>query len=130
MEKLSPFDFVNSICQGAKSDIMLSSDEEKQYNAFIINRALSYHQDCILLVNEINCHPQLDKRLQYDFLRLTLRPRKRYSKWIKPKIEEKIRVIKEYYKYSNEKASAVESLISDEQIEEMKRKLNKGGRTK
>lgn len=107
---------------------MVSPEIEKQYNAFIVNRALSYHQDSILLVNEMNVACMLDGKMQYDFLRSTLRPRKRFSKWAKPNITDKLKVIKDYYGYNNEKAMAVESIFTDEDIERMKKKMNKGGR--
>ena len=107
---------------------MDSVESEKQYLPFIINRSLSYHQDCIFLVNEMNQHNRLDNRMQYDFLRLTLRPRKRFAKWAKPNIEDRVKVICEYYNYNKEKALAVNSILSDVDIERMKRKLNKGGR--
>jgi hypothetical protein len=36
--------------------------------------------------------------------------------------------VKEYYGYSNEKARQVLTLLSSEQIEELRKKVNKGGR--
>ena len=43
-------------------------DRVKRYPPYIVNRCLSGHIDAILFANEVNKHPLLDKRLQYDFL--------------------------------------------------------------
>ena len=43
---------------------------------------------------------------------------------------ENLEVIKEYYGYSNEKAKSVLSLLNNKQIEELKQRIYKGGRTK
>ena len=124
---MNPFDYLNSI-NVKKNDIMLGDEEEKGYSAFMINRGLSFFQDTVLLANEMNMNSHLDNRLQYDFLRSAIRPRKRFSKWMKKTVPAKIEVIKEYYGYSDEKAESVSDLISDETIGEMKKVLSKGGK--
>jgi hypothetical protein len=107
---------------------MLGDEEEKGYSPFMINRGLSYFQDTVLLANEMNMNSHLDHRLQYDFLRTAIRPRKRFSKWMKKTVPARIEVIKEYYGYSDEKAESVSDLISDDTICEMKKVLSKGGK--
>ncbi len=124
---MNPFDYLNSI-NVKKNDIMLGDEEEKGYSPFMINRGLSYFQDTVLLANEMNINSHLGHRLQYDFLRTAVRPRKRFSKWMKKTVPAKIEVIKEYYGYSDEKAESVSDLISDETIKEMKQVLSKGGK--
>ena len=46
----NPFDYVNSV-SSSKKDMMRDTENdelaEKDYNPFIVNRALSYHQDCV-----------------------------------------------------------------------------------
>ena len=94
----------------------------------MVNRGLSYFQDTVLLANEMNTSSHLDNRMQYDFLRTAVRPRKRFSKWMKKTVPAKIEVIKEYYGYSDAKAEAVADLISDDDIKEMKSRLSQGGK--
>ena len=101
---------------------------EKAYNSFMVNRSLSYFNDTVVLANEMNRYHHLDNKLQFDFLINMVRKRKRFSKWIKPQIESDIEVVKEYYGYSNEKARQVLPLLSPEQINGLKKKVNKGGR--
>lgn len=128
IKKLGPFDYTKSICEGKSSDIMTDAEDEKAYTSFVVNRALSYHNDCVFLVNEVNGFHMLDNRLQYDFLRLVLKPRKRFSKWAKKVSVKDLDVVKEYYGYSDEKAMSVIELLSKEDLKRMKNKLDKGGR--
>ena len=81
----------------------------------------------IMLVNEINQLPHVDKKLQFDFLINSIRSRKRYTPWLKAKKIEDLQYVKEYYGYSNEKAKQALDILSDEQIATIKEKLNKGG---
>jgi hypothetical protein len=124
---LSPFDFLNTI-NDTKKDIMIDDIAEKAYAPFMVNRTLSYFPDTVCIANEMNRYHHLDKKLQYHFLINIIRKRKRFSKWIKPDLDSNIEVVKEYYGYSNEKARQVHSLLSSEQIEELRKKVNKGGR--
>ena len=56
---VKPFDYVNDINYG-KKNIMVDDIAEKNYNAFIVNRALSYFNDTVLYANEMNIHHSLD----------------------------------------------------------------------
>ena len=124
---MNPFDYLNTI-NDTKKDIMVDDIAEKAYASFVINRSLSYFPDTVCIANEMNRYHHLDKKLQYHFLINIIRKRKRFSKWIKPDLDSDIEVVKEYYGYSNEKAQQVHSLLSSEQIEELRKKVNKGGR--
>ena len=124
---MNPFEYLNAI-NTSKEDIMVDDITEKQYNAFMVNRGLSYFNDTVLMANEMNQHAHLDSRLQFDFLINIVRKKKRFSKWAKPQIESDIEVVKEYYGYSNEKARQVLTLLTSEHIDELKKKVYKGGR--
>ena len=123
----NPFEFLNDINYGKKY-IMVDDLVEKDYNSFMVNRGLSYFNDTVLMANEMNINYHLDSRLQFDFLINIIRKRKRFSKWLKPQLENDVEVVKEYYGYSNEKARQIITLLSTEQINELKRKVAKGGR--
>ena len=123
---MNPFDVLNSI-NYSKEDI-LDADNESKYPAFMVNRGLSYHQDTVLLANEMNRATHLDNRLQYDFLLKTIRSRKRFSKWYKKSASADIDVIKQYYGYSDAKAESVADLISADDIKAMKSQLSQGGK--
>jgi len=126
---MSPFDYVNAI-NYSKKDIMVDDLSEKEYNPFIINKALSFFPDTILFANEMNKYHHLDSRLQFDFFINIIKKKQRFSKWLKPSEVENLELIKNYYGYSNEKAKSVLTVLSNEQIDELKTRMNKGGRTK
>tara|TARA_R110000868_G_C10724389_1_gene751053 strand:- start:543 stop:923 length:381 start_codon:yes stop_codon:yes gene_type:complete len=126
---MNPFEYVNAISDN-KKDLMVDDITEKAYNAFTINRSLSYFNDTILAVNEMNRLHHVDKKLQYHFLINIIRKRKRFSKWNKPDLVNDVEVVKEYYGYSNEKARQVLSLLTSDQILSLREKVQKGGRRK
>ena len=124
---MNPFEFLNAINYN-KKDLMVDPENEKHYNSFVINRSLSYFPDTVAIANEMNKYHHLDSRLQFSFLINIIRKRKRFSKWIKPEIENDVEVVKEYYGYSNEKARQILPLLTPEQIQTIRKKVNKGGR--
>ena len=126
---MNPFEFLNAI-NDTKQDVMVDDAAEKAYNSFLINRSLSYFPDTVAIANEMNRYHHLDKKLQFHFLLNIIRKRKRFSKWIKPDLDSDIEVVKEYYGYSNEKARQALLLLSPRQIEELKKKVSKGGTRK
>ena len=122
-------EYLNAI-NFTKKDLMKSEDElwKKKYPAFIVNKLLSAFSDTIMLVNEMNLHNHLDKKLQFDFLLNSLRTRKRFTPWLKANKIENLEYVKEFYGYNNEKARVALTILNDEQIATIKQRLNKGGR--
>jgi hypothetical protein len=124
---MNPFEYLNAI-NSSKKNIMVDDITEKGYNSFMVNRGLSYFPDTSLLANEMNrCH-HIDSRLQFDFLINTVRKQKRFSKWVKPDDIEALEAVKEYYGYSNEKARQALTVLSKQQLIELKTKVYKGGK--
>ena len=126
---MNPFEFVNDINFG-KSNIMVDDITEKAYNAFMVNRGLSYFNDTVLMANEMNLNAHLDNRLQFDFLINIVRKKKRFSKWAKAQTNSDVEVVKEYYGYSNKKARQILHLLTSEQIDELNKKVYRGGKRK
>ena len=100
---------------------------EKKYAPFIINKCLSGFIDTIMFANEMNTNHQLSSRLQYDFLLNTLRSKRRFSPWIKKEELKNLECVKSYYGYSNEKARQVLSLLTEDQLTFIRKKLDTGG---
>ena len=121
----NPFDWVRSICETKEN--LLDAVEGKNYNPYIVNKALSHHVDCLMICNEMNVRPFLDKDIQYTFLLNSIRKRKRQHFWAKKEDEENINIIKQYYKMSNDKAYQALKILSMEQINYIKNKLENNG---
>ena len=64
---MTPFDFLKSI-NDTKENLIVDDITEKQYNAYMVNRGLSYFPDTVMIANEMNVSPYLDAKLQFDFL--------------------------------------------------------------
>jgi hypothetical protein len=116
-------DWLNSI-NFTKEDL---SENIKEYPPYIINRCLSGHIDCIMFVNEMNINHHLDKDLQYSFFLNTLRKKKRFSPWLRKEKVTDLECIKSYYDYSNEKASQALKILTKEQLNFIKKRLDIGG---
>ena len=124
---MNPFDFVKQIESG-KINLMDETPElEKEYKQFIINRALSFNHDMILYANEMNFNNHLDSKLQFDFFLNTIRPKKRYSKWLKRENNEVLELIKVYYKCSYAKAREYVTLLDSSQLDIIKQRIDTGG---
>ena len=117
-------DIIPSILQNKKNVL----EDEKEYAPYIVNKALSFHKDCVLNANEMNKRPNLDPLLQYHYLLNTIRGYKRpYQKWLKRETIDDLETLKEYYNCSSEKAKEILSVLSNDQIIEIRKRLNKGG---
>ena len=127
---MNPFDYVNDINYN-KDNIIKNSDNtelaEKLYPPYLVNKALSQFPDTVRVVNEMNIHHQLDKKLQFDFLINIIRKKKRFSKWAKKQDDENLELVMLHYGYSYEKAKQVLPLLSDDQIITIKKKRFEGG---
>ena len=116
----------------SKKKLMDTEDTtwEKKYPPYIINKGLSYFSDTVIMANEMNRLHHATKHMQFSFLLNTIRSQKRFSKWLKASKIKDLEAIKEYYKYSNNRAKEVLSLLTKEQIDYIKEKISKGGKKK
>ncbi|QFG06326.1 clamp loader small subunit [Synechococcus phage S-SCSM1] len=121
-------DWMNSINLNKENLIKENPDIVKQYPPFIVNKCLSGHLDAIMFANEMNKHHHLDKDMQYSFLLNSLRKKKRFSPWIRKEKIDDLDAIKQYYGYSNEKSKEALRILSKEQINFIKFKIEKGGK--
>jgi hypothetical protein len=120
-------DYLNSI-NHQKNNLLDETDAIKGYPPYIINRCLSGTIDTIMYANEMNIHHFLDKDVQYIFLLNSLRPKKRFSPWLKADKLKDLEIVKQYYGYSNEKAKTALGMLSKDQLEYIKSRLNVGGK--
>jgi hypothetical protein len=123
---MTPFDFIKSISEN-KKDLMLDKLAEKEYNAFMVNRGLSFFPDTILYANEMNMNHHLDNKLQFSYLMTIIRPRKRFSKWAKKKTSDDLQAISEYYNCNMKKAEEYLRMLNADQLKSIKEALNRGG---
>tara|TARA_A200000159_G_scaffold163057_1_gene188326 strand:- start:607 stop:1002 length:396 start_codon:yes stop_codon:yes gene_type:complete len=122
-------DYLNSI--NYSKNYLMGKDEdpgwEKNYPSYVINKCMSHHLDTIMFANEMNMNPILGNRLQYDFFINIVRSRKRFSPWGKKQKIDDLELVKRYYGYSYEKAKQALEILTPQQINFIKDKLNTGG---
>lgn len=97
---------------GSEDDVQA----EKDYVPFVVNRSLSYFPETLMHVNLINMYPDLDKKLQFHFLLNSIRPGKRFSKWVKKEEDADLQLVMQHYGYSVDKAKQALPLLSNEQL--------------
>ena len=126
---MSFFDFLNAINDTKKDLLREDPLTEKDYVPFMINRGLSYFPDTVLYANEMNSAAHIPKQWQFDFYRIGVSKRKRFSKWHKQeKIEEDVKLVMREYEYSHQKALQIIDLLSETQLKELREKYSSGGR--
>ena len=126
---MNPFDFVNAI-NHTKVNLIETADNkdlvEKSYNPFVVNRSLSYFIDTILAANEMNSR-QIDNKLQFEFLLNTVRPKRRFAKWAKKREDDLVELVKGCYGYSTKKAIQALSVLTEQQKQAIRTRMNTGG---
>lgn len=133
----NPFEFLNSI-NGSKQNMIRGSENPeaaaKDYNKFLTARSLSYHEDVIGIVNELNINGTATHGItplqHYEFLLYSTPRGRRYGKWLKPEREDEIELVMRFYKYSYERAREIIDLFSEDDFAKMRASEQKGGATK
>jgi Bacteriophage clamp loader A subunit len=122
-------DYMNSINQ-TKENIIRSSDSPdaaaKQYPAFVAARSLSYHQNLIHIVNELNMHP-MGNQEHFEFLLNIIPKGRRFVKWSRPENEPLIKAIMDTQGMTYDKAKQIAYVLTTEQIESVCKVPEYGG---
>ena len=124
-------DYLNAINVSKEPLLDESETYSKQsYPPFVVTRCLSYFPDTLFAANEMNTRPHLDAKMQFDFLRGAVRPRKRFSKWLKREEDARITALTEYYGISTRKAREALSVLSEGDMEDILAAVDRGGKRK
>ena len=141
LKTLNPWDYLNSINGGASgADLMVGCTAEsgegsspdspdKAYVPFMVNRGLSYFSDSVLFANEMNRYAGLPSKMQYDFLRFGLRPRKRFSKWFKRADDgSDVQLLMKHYECNADRAREIMTFYPEEQLVTLRKQYDRGGK--
>jgi hypothetical protein len=124
----TPFDFLNAI-NFTKEDMFQDPQSNKDYTSFIVNRGLSYFSDTVMYANEMNRYPDLSNQQQFSFLLYSITKKKRFSKWApKEVVTEDLENVCAFYGYSKREAKSVLNILTEEQLNYIREKQNKGGK--
>ena len=114
------WDIINSINLSKKNLYESGDMTDKEYLPFIVNKSLSYFNDTLFHANEMNVHYHLPKQMQYEYLLHQIRPRKRFSKWLKKSDDKDIEYISKYYNISNKRATEYKTLLTKSQLQKIR----------
>ena len=124
----TPFDFLNAI-NFTKEDMFKDPQSNKDYKSFLVNRGLSYFPDTVMYANEMNRYPDLSNQQQFSFLLYSISKKKRFSKWApKESVSEDLENVCAFYGYSKRVAKGVLNILTEEQLNYIREKQNKGGK--
>ena len=124
----TPFDFLNAI-NFTKEDMFQDPQSNKDYKAFLVNRGLSYFPDTVMYANEMNRYPDLSNQQQFSFLLYSISKKKRFSKWApKESISEDLENVCAFYGYSKHQAKSVLNILTEDDLNYIREKQNKGGK--
>jgi hypothetical protein len=127
--------YENNINTG--KEILIAEEQEFRYEAWRTNSSLSNHMDTLFYSNIMNMNYHLRDDMQYAYLFHSVRKAKRYGKKkteedkrLEKKLKEeqdKILLIQDFYKYNQTKAKEVLSVLSEQHLEIIRKRLEKGG---
>ena len=122
MSKISPFTYVKNINTKAEYDEDLSG-----YVPFLTNRAFAMHIDGIMIAEKMNQYHQLGPQLQYDFYYYAVRKGRRFGFPKKGEDHPQLELVMNYFNYSRTKANQALELLSEADLCEIRKSLDKGG---
>lgn len=122
-------DITNSINKEKDKDL-IDNYNQADYPPWVVNRIYSLFPDTVFVANTINQFSFLEKRIAYKYYLYSVRAGKRFAPWLKHEISEDIQLIKEAFGVSTVKAKEMRNVLSDGDIDELRRYLDEGGITK
>lgn len=125
----TPFDYINTINKKVGIFPRDNIDEFNSiYNQYVVNLAYCRYPDTIMIANDMALMGNISNEQHFDYLYEVIpKSNNRWAKWHKVAPELNIEVIQEVYKYSYEKAKSIVGLFTEDQIDELKTKIFKGG---
>lgn len=113
------------------------NNQEFKYNKWRTNSSLSNFLDTVLHANEMNLNYHISDQMHYDYLFYGVRKKKRFNNKkseLEKKMEklqkienEKISLIQEYYKYNTAQSRAALRVLTETQLDIIRKRLEKGG---
>lgn len=127
--------YENSINSG-KEPLSLENQEFK-YEKWRTNTSLANHLDTIMDANQMNLNYHLSDQMHYNYLFYSVRKKKRFGskkserdKQLEREQKEeadKIALISEYYKYNTVNAKAALRVLTESQLEIIRKRMERGG---
>lgn len=120
---MTPFDFLKKVHDKKLKWEDLTEDQQKVYNTFIINRALSFNSNYLDIVNRIQHYTPTPKESFKYFQSLT-NDKFRYNKWIKgQKIKsfnpQLLTLVSNYFECSSKQAEDYLNVLEKKEVKQL-----------
>lgn len=99
-----------------KNYLIENEEDMSSYVPFLINRSMSYFPDTLWYAVEIAKYGGCTNSLHYIYWLESVKKRKRFSKWYKPKKENMIEIIQKIYKVNRFKATEYMACMNENQL--------------
>ena len=123
---MTPFDFLKLVHNKKVNWDELTEDEQKSWNTFIINRALSFNSDYLDIVNKIQPYTggQLTPAEIFKYYQSMLPSNFRFQKWIKGNKTKSfnpdmIEVVSSYLECSRKQAEDYLNILEKKEIKQL-----------
>ena len=130
MKKITSSYFFNTISHSKDIDQFTEEEIKKDYSPFVINKMVAQYANLVFFANELNCSHNIPKDQQLYFYNKLIPKKKRRTLWSNLKKDNQMGIVTKYYKVSEDKASEYLKILSDEQIDELEKRMETGGREK
>lgn len=133
-KEIGLFDFINMINSSKTNKPPLTKEEfqavEGKYVPFIVNRHFSHFGDTLFIANELNKYPNLPYDMQFDLYCRLVKPKKRYTKWAKERVDKLVTALSNLMYISEREAMQYTNLLTDEEKEDIIKldSIREGGR--
>lgn len=128
-KKYGLFDILNNINSGKDCSLFHESNYEKDYNPFMINRALMQNQRTVMIAQQANKAVLIDKEMHHEFMMHAIKKNNSRAKWKKPDDKsEYLECVKQFYKVSEKVALQYLNILTIDECKVLLRKFDKGGR--
>lgn len=97
------------------------------YKPFIITKCVSMHPDTIAEAYEMTKRPSMPDDMHYAYLLGKVQRKRRFAKFPKALVPENCDLIMEHYQCNLDRAIEILSLITDDDIEKIKKSRFMGG---
>lgn len=128
-KKFGLFDILNNINSGKDRSLFFQSNYEKEYNPFMINRALMQNQRTIMIAQSANQAVLIDKEMHHDYMMSTIKKNNSRAKWKKRDDKsEYLECVKQFYKVNEKVALQYLKILTIEECKVILKKFDKGGK--
>ena len=120
--------FFGAISASKDLEQFTQGEIDKDYKPYVVNRMVAGYKELVMFADELNIRPNIAKIDQMELYKLLIPKSKRRALWSNPRKNEDREVVMNYYNISQDKAAPYMRILSRDQIQVLRERLNNGGK--